>query len=100
MIKVVCGIDSLSIEGHSGYSEHGNDIVCASVSTAINVTANAILRIDNNAIKYEDNGKKVVIKYISLNDITKSLIDNLIAVLLDLSNQYPQNIKIEMEEEK
>ena len=100
MIKVVCGIDSLSIEGHSGYSERGTDIVCASVSTAVNVTVNAILRINNKAIDYKDNGKVITIKNNSKDEITNNLLDNLIAILLDLSKQYPKNIKIEMEEEK
>ena len=100
MIKVTCGIDCISIEGHSGYSEHGTDIVCASVSTAVNVTANAILRINNKAIDYKDDSKVITIKNISKDDITNSLIENLIAILHDLSKQYPKNIKIEMEEEK
>ena len=100
MIKVTCGIDFISIEGHSGYSEYGTDIVCASVSTAVNVTVNAILRINNKAIDYKDDSKIITIKNISKDDITNNLIDNLIAILLDLSKQYPKNIKIEMEEEK
>lgn len=27
------GVNAVSLSGHSGYSKHGSDIVCASVST-------------------------------------------------------------------
>ena len=34
-----------SVSGHAGYAESGADIVCASVSSAVQLTANAITEI-------------------------------------------------------
>ena len=57
MIKVIINeaenINSIEISGHSGYSESGSDIVCASVSSICITTVNGILNIDDKAIKYE-----------------------------------------------
>lgn len=35
MIKVTIASSSIHIEGHADYDEHGKDIVCASVSTIL-----------------------------------------------------------------
>lgn len=37
-----CGF---SISGHAGYAERGHDIVCASVSSAVQMTANTVTEI-------------------------------------------------------
>lgn len=34
-----------SIRGHAGYAAYGQDIVCASVSSAVELTANAVTEI-------------------------------------------------------
>lgn len=34
-----------SVSGHAGYAESGADIVCASVSSAVQLTANAITEV-------------------------------------------------------
>lgn len=99
MIKVTCGIDNIRIKGHAGFADYGKDIVCASVSTAINTTVNAILRINDKAITYKDDGNEIVITNISKDEVTNNLLDNMCAVLISISKQYPKNIKIEMEEE-
>ena len=43
---VVCrderGVRSLTVSGHSGYAESGQDIVCAAVSTLVTTCANAM----------------------------------------------------------
>lgn len=39
---VLCGF---SIQGHAGYAAYGQDIVCASVSSAAQLTANGITEI-------------------------------------------------------
>lgn len=36
---------SVEISGHAGYAAHGQDIVCASVTSAVQLTANGISEI-------------------------------------------------------
>ena len=53
MIKIKFDKDKISIKGHSGYDAIGKDIVCASVSSIVITSINAIIRIDEKAISYK-----------------------------------------------
>ncbi len=46
-------IVTLDISGHSGYAPIGSDIVCAAVSTAVQVAINGIEELKLADIKYE-----------------------------------------------
>ncbi len=93
MIKVSIKQKQIIIKGHANYDKLGKDIVCASVSSMVITTVNAILRIDNDAIKYSDNNG-VTIDIIKDDEITNKLINNLIDLLEELEKQYPKYIEI------
>ena len=93
MIKISIKEKQIIIKGHANYDELGKDIVCASVSSMVITTVNAILRIDNEAIKYSDTDG-VIIDIIKDNEIVNKLIINLISLLEDLKKQYPKYIEI------
>ena len=93
MIKVSIKEKQIVIKGHANYDELGKDIVCASVSSMVITTVNAILRIDNESIKYSDNDG-VIIDIIKEDEIVKKLINNLISLLEELKKQYPKYIEI------
>ena len=93
MIKISIKEKQIIIKGHANYDELGKDIVCASVSSMVITTVNAILRIDNEENKYsDDNG--VNIDIIKDDEITNKLINNLIDLLEELEKQYPKYIEI------
>ena len=93
MIKVSIKQKQIIIKGHANYDELGKDIVCASVSSMVITTVNAILRIDNDAIKYSDI-KGVTIDIVKDDEIINKLINNLIDLLEELEKQYPKYIEI------
>ena len=93
MIKISIKEKQIIIKGHANYDELGKDIVCASVSSMVITTVNAILRIDNEAIKYSDTDG-VIIDIIKDDEIVNKLIINLISLLEDLKKQYPKYIEI------
>ena len=93
MIKVLKEMDKITISGHANYSET-NDIVCASVSSIMYTTVNAILNINDKAISFEDDGNKVFIKVLNNDDITNKLIDNMLLMFNELKEQYPSNVEI------
>ncbi len=95
MIKVSVKKDRIIISGHSDYSVSGSDIVCASVSSIVITSINAILRVDNSAIKYEKNDGFIDIEILNHSNIVDLLIDNMISLLEELANQYDENIKID-----
>ncbi len=94
MIKVNINKDNIVITGHAKYDDYGKDIVCASASSIVISTINAILKFDNAAISYEEDKDKLVINILKKDEITKKLIGNMVDMLNELSNQYPKNIKV------
>lgn len=97
MILISKEADKIIIKGHADYSD-SNDIVCASVSSIMYTTVNAILRFNKNAIKFSDTLDKVTIDINSKDEITEVLIINMMSLFMELASDYPKNIKIESEE--
>ncbi len=97
MIKVDIKKNHIEIKGHAMYDDFGKDIVCASVSTIVITTVNAILRFDENAIKYEQKDGYLSIDILKNTKETDTLILNMIELLKELELQYKKNIKINEE---
>lgn len=94
MIKIKCQNNQISIEGHSGYDVIGKDIVCASVSSIVITSINAILRIDDQAISYKQGDGFIEIKIFKHSNIIDLLIKNMMELLKQLEKQYKKYIKI------
>lgn len=84
-------VNKVMITGHALYDDYGKDIVCASVSSIVITTVNAILRIDEEAIFVEE--EPFVIEVKKSTEITKKLIENMISLLKELERDYPKNIR-------
>ncbi len=84
-------IEDISITGHAMFDDYGKDIVCASVSSIVITTVNAIERIDREAISYTE--EPFHLKVLYDNEIVYELLDNMISILKELEQSYPQNIK-------
>ena len=95
MIKVTVKEKSIKIEGHALFDDYGKDIVCSSVSSIVTTSVNACLTFDKKSIKYVVKKGLVKITILKNDETTKKLLTNMINVLKDLSENYPENIKIE-----
>lgn len=84
----------ITISGHALYDEYGKDIVCSAVSSIATTAVNGILSLNENSLSYEvsDNGLKITVN--SNDNITKTLITNMINLLKSLEEQYPTNVKV------
>lgn len=83
----------INIKGHADYDKYGKDIVCASVSSIVVTSVNAMIRIDEKSIEYNElNG--VYIKILKHSDVIDKLFINLSELLSDLQKQYPKYIEI------
>ena len=94
MIKVEVKKNKIEIKCHSGYDDYGKDILCASVSSIVITTINALIDIDPESILYEDSNDKMIIEVLKDDEITKKLINNMICLLEELQNDYKDYIKI------
>ena len=90
-------IDSIHCNGHANYADYGKDIVCASFSTMVITTINAILEFDENAISYTDTNNLDIIN-IKKDNITNGLLNNLVNMIYELKENYDKNINIKEED--
>ena len=84
------------ISGHSGFAESGEDIVCASVSSASYMVANTIteiLKVNAKIDVEETNGKMKLIVNKEQRHITKDILLGLKLHLEGLEEQYPEFLK-------
>lgn len=93
MIDINVSPNSLIVKGHSGYADHGNDIVCAGVSA---LTQAAIL-----GLRYYDVDMDVSMSHgemtVQINkneDIVKPIFTAMVAGLKEIAKQYPENVKV------
>lgn len=89
----------MQISGHTGYSEEGSDIVCASVSSVVFMALNGIEKILGINFGYEtDDGYLFFVLPEDLDDDDRKniniLLDSMYLFLADLQKQYPGNICI------
>ncbi|UTE78657.1 ribosomal-processing cysteine protease Prp [Rossellomorea sp. KS-H15a] len=89
------GIRGFSISGHALFSNHGEDIVCASVSVLALGTINSIIRICEKQpdIKEGDGFLEMSLpgsirKSIEAQTLLKSMLYN----LQDIEDQYPDHV--------
>jgi uncharacterized protein len=87
-------VNRIEITGHAKYGQHGKDIVCAAVSSSVLTTINGIICLDKEALDYnqDDNGLSIIIK--KHNQLTDTLINNMINMLKELESDYEKHIKI------
>lgn len=93
MIKVIKNNNIITISGHADSGEYGKDIVCASVSSMVILTINALKRINPSSVDVKDE-ESMEIKVNSTDEITTTLIDNLLDHLKDLAKDYPKNLNV------
>lgn len=86
-------INSIKITGHANFADYGKDIVCASVSSIAITTVNALESLDKD-ISYDSKEGYLNITINKHDEVTDKLIDNMINLFEQLSNQYKNNIKI------
>ena len=101
MIKVILKkkydlFESICISGHANFADYGKDIVCASVSSIVITSVNAIIRLDSDSISYDDSNG-INISILKHNKVTDTLIENMVSLLFDLEKQYKKNIIISEE---
>ncbi len=86
--------DSITVEGHAGYGVSGTDIVCASVSSILITTVNAILRVDASSIRLDQKDAYVKVTVLKHLDMVDLLIENMISLLEGLQKDYKKYVKI------
>lgn len=94
------GIEKIVVSGHAGYADIGEDIVCSAVSSAVQLTANAVSEVagvsqavfldeKTGAVTVLSHGNPQALQFLKAFELHISL----------LAQQYPKNIKITSRED-
>lgn len=91
-------ITSIRVSGHANYKKHGEDIVCAAVSTATILSANLLERLGfkmDYTVNVEEGFFDLAV--LKSNPTLEQVLINLEATLSELELQYPKYIKHQKE---
>ena len=92
-------ISGFKISGHAMYDDFGKDIVCAAVSSAVQLTANTITEIFGIDAKVSAENNAVILKTAdSADDNLQKLYRGLLLHLETLSEDFKGTIKIKFTE--
>lgn len=88
-----------SVSGHAGYAKRGKDIVCASVSSAVQLTANLITETFQEPAEVGVEPASNTIR-IQLSDgcspVAASVLEMLYLHLCSISDEFPNTITFEI----
>ncbi len=87
-------IDRIDILGHADYEEYGKDIVCSSVSSIVTTTVNGIYEIDKDYLNVKEEKDGMIITILKQDNVCDKLIKNMLSLLQELEESYPENIKV------
>lgn len=98
-------ISGYKASGHTGYSELGSDIVCAALSTALQLpllSMENLLKIKSKFEINDDGFLEVDLREVKKENLEKLnlSLETMVLFIKDLSKQYPKNIKLVEKEEK
>ncbi len=96
MIVVTITQDGLSVDGHAGYAETGNDIICAAVSALTQGLIHSMEALTDDRISYRIASGHVDIKYKNPSEQGKLLIDSFFIAMSDIQLSYGEKyVRIE-----
>lgn len=94
MIEVSRSKSGITIKGHAGFAEIGQDIVCAGVSTLVQVLIQSIEDLTEDKIEYEMQPGWVCIKHRILSERAQLLIESFFVGIEMIANEYPRNVRL------
>lgn len=84
----------ITIQGHANYAPLGQDIVCASVSTLVQVMIASIEQMTQDKIEYSIQPGMVDIEFRDLSEQAQFLISSFFIGVQMIADQYPNNVQI------
>ena len=82
-------------DGHAGYADYGEDIVCASISVLVINTINSLEHITREKMNVEADEESGIIRCHLMNqplkETSKALMDSLVLGLTQIEKQYGKN---------
>ena len=94
VVKEDLNYKKVTLLGHAMYDDYGKDIVCSACSSIVTTTVNGILALDKESLSYAVSKKGMTIEVKNEDSTTQILIGNMISLLKELEENYPENIEV------
>ena len=85
--------NTISITGHANYAPIGKDIVCASISTLIQVFVASVEELTSDELKTEITGGNAVIQYGALSEKSQTLLESFLLGVKMIASEYSTNVR-------
>ena len=95
MIVINHHSNGITMSGHAGYAEPGQDIVCAGVSALVQTLIQSIEELTQDEIQYSMQPGAVDIKMRNLSEQAQLLVDSFFVGVQLIAGEYPDNVKID-----
>ena len=95
MIVITKYDNRITIKGHANYAPLGQDIVCASVSTLVQVMIASIEQMTDDKIEYSIQPGMVDIKFGNLSEKAQLLVSSFFIGAQMIADQYPNNVRLD-----
>ena len=94
MIEVTVRKDEIKISGHADYAVHGSDIVCAGITASTQTLIKSIKDLTDDKIEYEISPGRVDLKYGTLSEKSKTLVDSFFIGICMIADEFPEYVRI------
>ena len=94
MITINRYSDQITVIGHANFAVFGQDIVCAGVSTLVQTLIQSVEELTTDKIQYDMQPGTVDIKFWSLSDLTKVLVDSFFIGIELIISEYPDYVEL------
>lgn len=97
--------NTFEIIGHADYADEGLDIVCAGISASVITSLNLLIKLLNKKVLFNENQEEGYMHFEiidqNIDNKTRSFVElvmeNLYESLLQISDNYPNHLKIKKE---
>ena len=95
MIEVSISSTNIQVDGHAGYAEPGNDIICSAVTILTFNLIKSIESLTKDKIKYKDDTPgHINIEFENLSEQSKLLVDSFFIGIGEDASAYPEYVQI------
>lgn len=94
MIVVRRSEQGFTVDGHARYAPHGQDIVCAAVSTLLTAFYLSVKELTHDEIKADFKPGHATIEYRNLSDKGKLLVDSFFVGVKMIADNYPAFVRV------
>ena len=95
MIVITKYDNRITVKGHANYAPLGQDIVCASISTLVQVLIKCIEEMTEDKIEYSIRPGMVDIKFGNLSEKAQLLVSSFFIGAQMIADQYPNNVRLD-----